>query len=430
MTSPSEVSFRDTAVDEVLDIAQADAFMDELRAYHEYIQWKQRATWMKHADTFPRLRMGLANLTRPGRENVRNALDVVRAAREYGPLVAAKTGVSVGTQVLQQLRLYKRYRVPADSYYFLGMYEKPVRRKARFFLGDTSTSAILHQLATTVPAEEGAPLHEKSTFWKHCRDHGLPAIPILAVFNNGVLRQDYGGIREDLPRRDLFSKPVTAFLGKGTKKWTYDDAGHFRDDAGRTYAPRAVLDALKEQSNDEALLLQPCVHDHPQLQALTGGKGPSTLRMITMRKPGAAPEYFAGFLTTPLKEVPAPTFTGQTALAARVEAASGQLGRPLYKRASYLLDDREGHPRTGTRMIGFELPCWDEAKALALQALATLPSIACVGWDVVLTENGPRLLEGNNDCSAALTQITHQRLLGLTRFPAYLDAHIQRQSRE
>jgi hypothetical protein len=75
-------------------------------------------------------------------------------------------------------------------------------------------------------------------------------------------------------------------------------------------------------------------------------------------------------------------------------------------------------------VTGFELPNWDDAKVLTLQAHATLPDLPCVGWDVMLTPNGPRLLEGNYDCSAALTQITHQQFLGLTCFPAYLTEHL------
>lgn len=413
-------------MDEVLRTAQADALVDRLHAYHRQIRRVQQETWKKYASTFPQLRIWLANLIRPGRKHLQNALDVARTAREYGAPVAAKTGVSVAMQVLQQLRLFSAYRIPADSYYFLRMYEKPMRRKARFFLGDKPTSMILRHLATTAPDEEFAPLHEKMAFWKHCRAHDLPTVPVLAAFDDGSLQHDYGGIREALPSQDLFSKPVTAFLGQGARKWTYDEKhGHFRDDTGHTYAPRAVIDALKAQSEGQPLLLQRCVHDHPRLQTLTGRAGPSTLQIVTLRKPDEPPEYFAAFLTTPFQEVSTPTFTGGTALAARVDADSGRLDRPLYKQADYLLGNRTQHPMTGTPIPGFELPYWDEARALALQAHTTLPSIACVGWDLILTADGPLLLEGNNDCSAALTQITHQRLLGLTRFPVYLDAHAQ-----
>lgn len=414
-------------MDEVLDIAQADALRSELYACYRRVQREHQETWKRYASKFPELRVRLANLVRPARKNIQNAFDMARAVREYGAVVAAETGVSVGTQVLQQLRLYKKYRVPADCYYFLGMYEKPIRKKARFFLGDKVTSLVLHYLATTAPEDEFAPLHEKIAFWEHCREHEFSAVPVLAVFRGGSLQQDYSGIRDTLPSRDLFSKPVTAFLGQGARKWAYDATGHFRDDAGRTYTSRAVVDALKEQSKEKALLLQPCVYDHPQLQELTGRVGPSTLRIVTIRPPNGVPEYFAGFLTTPFKDVPAPTFKERTALAARVDAESGRLRPLLYKHAAYLQEGRERHPVTGKQMAGFELPGWDEAKALALEAHATLPSIACVGWDMVLTESGPLFLEGNYDCSAALTQITHQRLLGLTHLPACLSTFLQMQ---
>lgn len=412
-------------MNEALALTQADRLVEELRASYRRIQTQQQEAWKKHADTLPESRIWLANVVRPVRRNLQNALEVVRAVYKYGALIAARKGVSIGTQILQQLRLYQKHRVPADCYYFLGLYEEQARRKARFFLSDASTSTLLHRLATTAPEEEYAPLHNKFSFWSHCRNHDLSTVPVLAVFKGGSLQKNLAGIRDTLPTIDLFSKPVTGYLGRGARRWKAVDDGHFTDGTGHTYTQDAMLDSLKRQSEEGTILLQPSVCDHPLLEELIGSKGPSTLQIVTIRKPGASPEYLAGFLTTPVKEVPAPTFKGQTALAARVHAKSGTLGRPLFKQAAYLLNDTKKHPRTGRRLTGFELPYWDEARALALQAHETLPNIACVGWDVMLTPDGPQLLEGNYDCSAALTQITHQQFLGLSRFPEYLNAHLQ-----
>lgn len=406
--------------------SQAHRSVEKLRVFCRRTHEEQQEAWKEHAETFPRLRIWLSNVAQPGRDILQNAFRVSRATAEYGPRVAARTDVPLSTQILQQLRLYNAHRVPPDCYYFLGMYKDPVRKKARFFLDDHSASTLLHQLASTAPNEEYEPLHEKRSFWIHCQSHDLPAVPALAIFENGSLQQDYAGINNTLPPQNLFSKPVTGFLGQGTQRWIYEEEDYYRDSVGRRYTPQALMDALKKQSEDTALLLQPCVRDHPQLRELTGRIGPSTVRIITIRKPGGPPEYLAGFLTTPLKDVSAPTFTQKTALAVRIDTDSGTLGPPLYKEAKYLFREKEQHPQTEKRMVGQQLPDWHEAKALALQAHATLPSIACVGWDVMLTPSGPLLLEGNYDCSAAVTQIAHQQLLGLTRFSEYMNAHVQR----
>lgn len=412
-------------MNEALAPSQAHRLVEELQAFCRRTKKEQQEAWKEHAETLPQLRIWLSNAARPGKQTLRNALNVARAAREYGPVVAERTDVSIGTQLLQQLRLHHTHRVPPEGYYFLGMYDDRVRSKARFFLDDTSTSTLLYRLATTAPDDEYEPLHAKSAFWAHCRAHDLPVVPVLAVFEDGSLQQDYADLRDGLPSRDLFSKPVTAYLGRGTRTWRYQGDASFKDSTGRTLPSKSVFEALKKQSEEAPLVLQPRVHDHPQLQTLTGTQGPSTLRIITIRTPGDVPEYFAGFLTTPIKDVPAPTFSERSALAARVEPDSGRLGPPLLKRPDYLLGENDEHPRTERRLTGQKLPEWEEAKTLALQAHATLPNIACVGWDVMLTANGPRLLEGNYDCSATLTQITHQQLLGLTRFPEYLTAHIR-----
>jgi hypothetical protein len=103
------------------------------------------------------------------------------------------------------------------------MYQKDVREKARFFLGDGPKSTLLHHLSTTAPHEQYAPLHGKTAFWRHCRAHDLPAVPVLAVFANGSLQEDIGDIEDALPAHDLFSKPETSFLG-----WGVPDANRHR----------------------------------------------------------------------------------------------------------------------------------------------------------------------------------------------------------
>lgn len=414
-------------MDELLDTTRAAHLLEELRAYHDRMQGQREETWIAHASKFPRLRVRLDNYLQSARENAQNTLEMSRAVREYGPTVAEHAGVSIPVQITRQLRLYAKHEVPPDSYYFLRMYQENAQKRARFFLSDAYTSTLLYFLSASAPDGTSEPLYDKQAFWAHCRQHGLPSVPILAVFEKGHVQHSLNGpLHRSLPPQDLFSKPVTASIGRGAQKWIYDGAENYMNMSGRIFTPDAVVDALKRQSREEAVILQPCVTDHPQLEEATGHEGPSTLRIITIRKVDASPEYFAALLTTPRTRAAAPTFKGQTALAARV-ADSGQLGRLLAKRKPYFPDGQTTHPATGKRMAGLELPHWDEAKSLALQAHASLQSAACVGWDLMITQEGPLLLEGNNDCSAALLQITHQKLLGRTRFPLYLQEYVRAQ---
>lgn len=55
------------------------------------------------------------------------------------------------------------------------------------------------------------------------------------------------------------------------------------------------------------------------------------------------------------------------------------------------------HPETGIHFKGFQIPMWDEVLKMLERAAARVPQIGYVGWDVAITENGPVIIEGNND---------------------------------
>lgn len=53
------------------------------------------------------------------------------------------------------------------------------------------------------------------------------------------------------------------------------------------------------------------------------------------------------------------------------------------------------HPDTGVAMLGFKIPRWEEAKALAQELATVVPSNRYTGWDLALTEKGWIMVEGN-----------------------------------
>ena len=62
------------------------------------------------------------------------------------------------------------------------------------------------------------------------------------------------------------------------------------------------------------------------------------------------------------------------------------------------------HPMTHTPIVGFEVPFFEEAKAMCLQAAQKVPQMRFVAWDVAVTEKGPVFIEGNSFPSHAVPQ--------------------------
>lgn len=55
----------------------------------------------------------------------------------------------------------------------------------------------------------------------------------------------------------------------------------------------------------------------------------------------------------------------------------------------------ETHPDTGLPMVGFTIPKWEEAVAMAKELAEIVEGNRYAGWDLALTENGWIMIEGN-----------------------------------
>ncbi len=63
------------------------------------------------------------------------------------------------------------------------------------------------------------------------------------------------------------------------------------------------------------------------------------------------------------------------------------------------------HPITKMQIVGFQVPYWKECVELVKEAAILYPQNRSIGWDIVITENGPGLIEGNHDWCKLLWQL-------------------------
>ena len=91
----------------------------------------------------------------------------------------------------------------------------------------------------------------------------------------------------------------------------------------------------------------------------------------------------------------------QGGMAARVDLDSGKL---LTVGADKQGNTFAVHPITHTPILGFEVPFFEEAKAMCINAAQKVPQMRFVAWDVAITEKGPVFIEGNSFPSHAVPQ--------------------------
>jgi hypothetical protein len=109
----------------------------------------------------------------------------------------------------------------------------------------------------------------------------------------------------------------------------------------------------------------------------------------------------------------------QGGLSAQVDLDTGRLGKATR------LPERDGlqwfsaHPDTGAPIQGQQVPHWEVVKETVLRAARAISFLEYVGWDIIVTEDGPVVLEANINSGMNVLQV-HKPLLADPRARAYL----------
>jgi hypothetical protein len=91
-------------------------------------------------------------------------------------------------------------------------------------------------------------------------------------------------------------------------------------------------------------------------------------------------------------------------LAAPIDEATGIINGPgIY--SDITKTPEVYHPFTGVEITGFQIPYWNEIMVMVKEASLLHPQNKSIGWDVVLTPNGPGLIEGNHDWCKLVWQL-------------------------
>lgn len=111
----------------------------------------------------------------------------------------------------------------------------------------------------------------------------------------------------------------------------------------------------------------------------------------------------------------------QGGVAAPVELTTGEISKGVFK-PKHGGSRTSVHPDTGVRFAGLRMPMWEDVLAVCRRAAGLLPGVRSIGWDVLLTEQGPVLLEANSDWDLQGMQLHAGGLLADPVFRRELEA--------
>ena len=249
------------------------------------------------------------------------------------------------------------------------------------------------------PPEAVSSVEDKRLFAEICGRSGLPTPPIIADLRRSsdrhwTIRDWAETLARDAPV-EFFVKPADGTRGKGVRAVSRTAEGS-TDFDGTALTWGELARSLAAEPWPE-LIVQPRLHPHPEIAALSGVDVLQTLRIVTLREDHGAPRILWAGLRIATGRVPVNSFrAGATGNIHAQVRADGTLdeGVGVAPSGFGLVRVRE-HPVTGARIAGAHVPEWEECRAMALRAADVFAPLRAVGWDLAPTLEGAVLVEGN-----------------------------------
>ena len=266
-------------------------------------------------------------------------------------------------------------------------------------------------------------INNKLTTHLLLRAMDIPSTELLGVYWRGAVHCFPAEQRTPLVEflesisagQQVFVKPLTGAEGKRIFAVRRLDGGGFRLNGAEV--PLRTLRAEIE-ADKRPMVVEAGLEQHPDEAALYAGTT-NTLRLLTMldmkdRSP---------FIVVAVQRIGAGTSGvvdnwSAGGLSARIDLDSGRLGKATRLPGPEGLRWFSTHPDNGARIEGVQVPFWDEVVSTVLHAARVLSFMEYIGWDVIVTPQGPVVLEANINSGMNVLQV-HQPLLEDPRARAY-----------
>lgn len=219
---------------------------------------------------------------------------------------------------------------------------------------------------------------------------GLPVPATLAVIGQGK-DADFAALPWTRPA-DLIAKPRHGAAGRGVVAITVSP-GHDFCVSGERLARTELARHLRKMAEADDVLIQERLRATDELADLaTGGRAP-VLRLTTAREPEGAP-----FLHAALLEIDVPGENPQHFVRGRVRVPVDPATGVLRDGFWFLHPERRLSrlPWNDAPLAGRAVPGFEAAVKVVLQATVRLLGLPLASWDLIISADGPSVLEGNS----------------------------------
>lgn len=255
--------------------------------------------------------------------------------------------------------------------------------------------------------EQARILAHKASFERIVRDAGIAVPETIAVLEGGDT--DLTSLTEVLATVSpdgVVIKPAASHRGKGVVVFVSLEAGGARGTTvrGKRRSVRSAVRRAADTRGGDQIIIQRTMRQHSEMDAYAPHPL-STVRVITLLRRDGSVNLLGAFLR--LGRAGSMTDnTARGAVAVDVAVETGVLGDGVLQRP---LRRMHQHPEGREPFRGCRLPSWDDVLAVCERAAPLFPGVRLVGWDVMLTQAGPRLMEANRDIRLRTLQAVQGR---------------------
>lgn len=328
----------------------------------------------------------------------------------------ALSGRSRWVQLLDLCYAAWRHNHSPQDYYLQKFWRLGKRRRMRDYFSHREHVLIVQEFERRSPVLE---FDDKLNLHRHLRAGDVETIPILMVARDGQWSPEFTMPESLALDHDLVIKPSDGSICEGLFicRWQPERRSHECSYGellgdGRVLIHRPVknreelLAHILAQSEGRNILVQPRQFNHPSLEEISPGDV-ANFRIVTGILDGEVRmETTILRLGFDVEKYPVECYI------APVNAEQGTLGISTGRVDYWGL--RTHHVQTGARVEGRRIERWADLQSLAVRAHACFPWMPVIGWDVIHTREGPRIMEGNVAWGADISQIG--AVLGETRY--------------
>ncbi len=303
------------------------------------------------------------------------------------------------------LQLRKQYSFLPQEAFTLGLLDPSISQDE--ISGFCSSSRFIRYQLFLNPIPYVGQTENKSFFHKICKLSKIETPDLIAVFFQKNLGYDYDNkfirnkeewtlfLNNMLPS-DFVIKPASGSHGCNVNIFSRD--GHeFLDFNGKKFSAEDIYNFMNLNKSFDSFVIEKKIDNHHDFSYLSKTKALQTIRFITYIDTNNTTKIFFAYMKIANeKNIIDNLDSGKTGNFLAEIDTKGRLkegitmipGNPGIKRII-------NHPDSQNKIEGFQVPLWDETVAFVKTVAPKFLPVRFVGWDVAVTEEGPKLLEGN-----------------------------------